>query len=376
MADVHSLLRYESDHCHGPSPSAYSPAQISRYLQQICFPASMLAGPRDITFLRVLHALQIATVPYENLSLHYNASHNNSIDLQDIYTKFVTDDRGRGGYCIETALFFREILRALGFRAYLTMARIRLRENGVPQGPFVGYRHCTNIVIFDDGTRYSSDVGFGGDGPTVPLALEAITPGDDGPHEVSRESPGAANGTSTATAIARNLGSQHIRLLYGPFPDSTDPNTNNVWTYQYRNSATQEWNSFYAFGEHEAFENDFIAPNYWVSTSNDSFQRHKLLIVKFILSGKGGRIMADPDNARTIVESKGNAFEEGSGGHGLIAGKIMLVQGVVKRNLGGKTTVVQECKTEDERVKALDQWFGITLTQDQIEGIRGYETEL
>ena len=59
-----------------------------------------------------------------------------------------------------------------------------------------------------------------------------------------------------------------------------------------------------------------------------------------------------------------------------IYGKRMLVNGTVKENLGGRTKVVQECKTEDERVEALKKWFGIELGQEEIEGIRGFQTEL
>ena len=59
-----------------------------------------------------------------------------------------------------------------------------------------------------------------------------------------------------------------------------------------------------------------------------------------------------------------------------IYGKRMLVNGVVKENLGGKTKVVQECQTEAERVEALKTWFGIRLSEEEINSIRGWHTEL
>jgi hypothetical protein len=37
---------------------------------------------------------------------------------------------------------------------------------------------------------------------------------------------------------------------------------------------------------------------------------------------------------------------------------------------------VQVCKSEAERVRALEQYFGIVLTEEQREGIRGYVTEI
>ena len=49
---------------------------------------------------------------------------------------------------------------------------------------------------------------------------------------------------------------------------------------------------------------------------------------------------------------------------------------VVKRNLGGRTEVVEVCWNEEERVRALERWFGVVLTEEEREGIRGLPTEL
>jgi hypothetical protein len=54
----------------------------------------------------------------------------------------------------------------------------------------------------------------------------------------------------------------------------------------------------------------------------------------------------------------------------------MLVNGEVKRNDGGRTRVVQVCKTEEERVKALRDHFAIELPEEEINGIKGMSTEL
>lgn len=129
--------------------SAFSQAQLQYYLEHISFPLP-LSHPRDAFFLRTLHRCQITSFPYENLSLHYNVTHNNSIVPQDLYAKFLpafadshARSRGRGGFCFETCVFFLHILRALGFKAYSTAAKIRIRDHftRVPSGPFVGPRH-------------------------------------------------------------------------------------------------------------------------------------------------------------------------------------------------------------------------------------------
>lgn len=145
-----------------PDSSAFSSSQIEHYLRHISFPLP-ITHPRDAVFLRTLHQCQITSIPYENLSLHYNPSHSNSIDPEQLYAKFVPDfagqdpgavgeqttsssssiSRGRGGFCFETSVFFLHVLRGLGFTAYPTSARIRIRDHftRVPSGPFVGPRH-------------------------------------------------------------------------------------------------------------------------------------------------------------------------------------------------------------------------------------------
>lgn len=122
--------------------TAYSKEQLERYLDYIEFPTHLRAAdaPRDLTFLTTLHIHQISRIPYDNLSLHYSKTHRNSLDPQDLYDKFTNN--GRGGYCMETTIFFRHVLRALGFRVYSAGARIRYRKDGIPQGHYIGWYVC------------------------------------------------------------------------------------------------------------------------------------------------------------------------------------------------------------------------------------------
>ena len=59
-----------------------------------------------------------------------------------------------------------------------------------------------------------------------------------------------------------------------------------------------------------------------------------------------------------------------------VYGKRTLLQATVKENLGGKTQTVMECKSEDERVRVLREFFGIALTEQERGGIAGWPTEL
>lgn len=59
-----------------------------------------------------------------------------------------------------------------------------------------------------------------------------------------------------------------------------------------------------------------------------------------------------------------------------IIGKIMLVNGGVKKNLGGKTETIKVCGREEERIRALKEYFGIELTREEQEGVKGRNVEL
>lgn len=95
-----------------------------------------------------------------------------------------------------------------------------------------------------------------------------------------------------------------------------------------------------------------------------NFQTRRVLIVRFFL----GKVDEDLE--------RGSEDEEGKGGKEGIVGKVMLVDGEVKRNDGGKTRVLMVCKSEEERVKVFREHFGIELTQEEIRAVRGRIVEL
>jgi len=59
-----------------------------------------------------------------------------------------------------------------------------------------------------------------------------------------------------------------------------------------------------------------------------------------------------------------------------IYGKRMMVNGTIKENLGGRTAVLKDCQTEEERVEALRNLLSITLTEEERVGIKGHVAEL
>lgn len=174
-------------------------------------------------------------------------------------------------------------------------------------------------MTFPDGSKYHSDVAFGGDGATMPMPL------DDG-------------------LVHRNLGAQQIRLVRDWLPSQAHRSeASKLWLYEYRNGEDKEWNSFYAFAEIEFLQTDWGVVNYWICNHPDSNQVRNLLVVKFLRRAKEG----------------------GAEGEQEIYGKRMLVNGVVKENLGGKTKTVQTCATEAERVDVLETFLNITLVDSE-----------
>jgi arylamine N-acetyltransferase len=190
--------------------------------------------------------------------------------------------------------------------------------------------HIVNIVTLGDGTRWMVDVGFGGDGASKPIPM-------------------------IEGHVTRNIGTQDLRLVRDFIPSQTERTPERkLWIYQYRNSIEKPWNSFYAFSDLVEFlPADYHIMNWYTGSCPESFQTFTALVVMFL--------------RRPNDDAPGE--EE-------VYGKRMLIDGVIKENLGGKTNVVQECNTEAERVEALKAWFGIELIDEEINSIRGWHTEL
>lgn len=177
-----------------------------------------------------------------------------------------------------------------------------------------------NIVTLENGAKYVVDVGYGGDGPTVPLPL-------------------------TADVVSQNIGTQELRLRYGSVSGLSD-NQRDLWTYQFRNGADQPWKPAYAFSEFEFFQRDFEVMSFYTSSSPSCFLTSHLLAIRFLRKG-----------------------EE-------VYGKMVLDQDKLKENLGGKSVLVATLQHERDRVRALHDHFDIDLTEDEGCAIAGKKSAL
>jgi arylamine N-acetyltransferase len=178
-----------------------------------------------------------------------------------------------------------------------------------------------NIVTIED-QRYLVDVGFGAPVPTHPLPL---IPGH------------------LCTGIApQSLQLEHKSLLH-----HTDP-SQRAWVYSYRENHDTPWTEAYSFVEIEFFPQDYEVMNLSTMTLPQSFFTQTVVCVKIILN------------------EESNEME----------GILTLVHNEVKTKIRGVSEVVEKLEREEQRIKALEKWFSIVLTEAEKKGIIGLATEL
>ena len=133
--------------------------------------------------------------------------------------------------------------------------------------------------------------------------------------------------------------------MWGDIAQTTD-REQRVWQYQHRVEGQAEWQPVYCFTELEFLPADYEIMSFWTSQSRKSFFTYNIVAVKMILGG-----------------------EE-------VVGTLILEGGDVKRRVKGKTEHLRTCRTEEERVRALEEVFGLRLTDEERRGIGGMVTEL
>lgn len=120
-----------------------NPEQINAYLVRIGHPKPNLedassANHYGLGLLASLQRQHLASVPFENLSVHFSANdYSVSLDPEEVYAKIVT--RRRGGYCVENNLLFGILLRSFGFTVYSTAGRVSNDVMHIPGGGFSGW---------------------------------------------------------------------------------------------------------------------------------------------------------------------------------------------------------------------------------------------
>ncbi|KAJ4371500.1 hypothetical protein N0V83_004718 [Neocucurbitaria cava] len=302
--------------------STYSKEQIARYFDRLnlpekerCFDVAVFIPKNALAYLARLQKHQLAEVPFENLTLHYSAHRQISIHPEELFKKVIGDNNGRGGYCMENNGLFGTLLHSLGFNVYSAGARI------FDGGKWTGWSHMVNIVTVG-GTKYHVDVGYGAEGPVVPMPLDR------------------------SGAVQQHINPATARLEYRNIPGTTDPDQR-FWVYEYRRNDDCDWEIKYSFTELEFLPQDFAVMNYYTSTSQRTFFTRLIVGEKKILGENGDMV-----------------------------GNIILSGNNIKWRIRGVKEKEIELKSEAERLEALEKHFGIKFGAVERDGIRGLPSEI
>ena len=304
-----------------PRPS-YTREQISKYFHRLQLPEKDqkydVAGwsAEDVlNYLALLQKLHLARIPFENLTLHYSAHHSVNVHPEALFTKIIGDNNGRGGYCMENNALFGTLLLSLGFDIYSAGARV---NNG---GVFTGWTHMINIVTIDE-TKYHVDVGFGGNGPVVPMPLER------------------------SGVVREHIKPAAARLQWRNIPGNTDPNQR-LWVFEHRQDENSDFTMTYCFTELEFLPSDYAVMNYFTSTSKHTFFTRTIVVEKKLLDDAGE-----------------------------FAGQLIMSDGDLKWRMHGKKTKQIEFGSEKDRLSALEEHFGIRFGEVERVGIQGLPSEI
>ena len=199
-------------------------------------------GPKEPT-LETLAALQLhhqKAIAFENLDPFLNRPV--LIDLPSLEQKLVFGERG--GYCYEHNLLFSHVLHRLGFVVSNLVARVLW---GADDNAVTPRSHM--LLHIRLGHRpYIVDVGFGGNSIPAPMVM-------------NRES-----------VQQTSHGTYRCQLIDGEY-----------WLQLHTNAG---WRNMYRFDLTRQLAVDYVAPNYYTSTHDDSHFRHSILAARIFRNGR------------------------------------------------------------------------------------------
>ncbi|KAF2108875.1 hypothetical protein BDV96DRAFT_616143 [Lophiotrema nucula] len=310
--------------------------QLEEYFDRLCVPqsvrkydVSLASDASKMAFLQLLQKHQLAKIPWENLTQHYSWHGLICVSVPHLFTK-ITQNTGRGGYCMEANYLFHVVLYSLGFDTNMLGARI-YRGSG-----YGGWTHNVNVVRF--GTqRYLLDGGYGPRGPVRPIPLE---------HE---------------TESGQILPAQS-KLVYGRISDNLD-SSQRLWIYHYRKTPQAQWTPQYCFSDLEFIPADIEAMNFEPSLNRRTFFTHKVVVSRFTTDGENDTGISPRSPGRDAVGEEVN-------------GSLTIDHDVLRWRKRGGEKVEIRLRSEQERVLALEQYFGIVLSAGEQREIMGTAAQI
>ncbi|TFH88548.1 arylamine N-acetyltransferase [Billgrantia azerbaijanica] len=183
--------------------------------------------------LRTLQAQHLAAIPFENLDILLGRGID--ISPQAVDAKLIA--ARRGGYCFEHNGLFKRVLEAVGFRVEGLLARVQWMAP--PDAPPQPRTHMA-LRVSVEGRPWLVDVGFGGNAPVAPLALDSGAP-QSTRHETYRLQPVA--------------GGLQLQARLG-----------------------ETWAALYELSPEPQLAVDYELPNWYTATHPSSHFRHQLSV--------------------------------------------------------------------------------------------------
>ncbi|KAK6348212.1 N-terminal acetyltransferase [Orbilia javanica] len=299
-------------------PVTFSQAQVKEYLEFLQFTEDEIEGIQKPTLenLGVLVIRHLTIAPFSSVDIHYSKDHKVTITIDAIFDKVIR--RKRGGYCMELNNLFSCLLATLGFNTWLCPSRATSNRGGdVKNRAYHGISHCVNLVEFEDGKTYLVDVGYGGAAIVRPMEL--------------------VEGT-----VIDGVGDEQHRLIKATVPEARRKQLH--WLVQHKLSPGEEWTDLYMFFEVEAILDDCVIWSHWSSTQEELFKSNILV---------------------AMVIREGNKP----------VGKYTLWNNIVRKNYQNELEYFP-LASEADRVKAFSTYFGIELSEEDTEAIKGRVPEI
>ncbi|EME44867.1 hypothetical protein DOTSEDRAFT_70802 [Dothistroma septosporum NZE10] len=320
----------------------YSRDQLQKYFERIRLPQQYCKSPvlddpqlantkeDGVPLLTALHRYHIANVRFENLELHYSTHRTITLNMDDLYDKFVVRGKeyGRGGRCMENNGLFGTVLRSLGYEVRNCGGRVSREwspnaDTRVKQaGTYDNWNHMLNLVRIED-QWWVVDVGMGAMGPAIIFPLQ--------------------NGFESTSVAPRR-----IRLQKRSIPETharSQDEAPKLWCYDQclvpGQSGKDSWIPTYCFTETEFLPQDYEMMSWYTSTNPRSFFTYSVLCTKLLL---------DEDESRVV-------------------GDVTLFNDTYRKTVGGQREPAVQLKSEEERLRALETVFDVHFTEEQKMGI-------
>lgn len=302
-----------------PVKSAYSDEQLTTYLTRMGL-TDVKGHPTLPNLHRILRG-HLITFPFENTEMHYTKTGQIDVDPRAIFNRMLVDKVG-GGFCYEQNNLLLNMLLAVGYRGYGIVARTNVAPADEDLSLWIIGHVAALVQVPDDNDfkTYLVDAGFG-IGTCRPIVLE------DGA-EAQGAFPFVKHRLIKATNPNTSL-------------DLSEPESVTVaseWVVQVnqgRMGNTLEpghWRTLYHFSTAEFYQKDFTSLSFMISN----------LPVANILWEKVAAVLYLPE---------ANSEDD-------LGMRILFGDKLTERTSAG-FKLVESFETEDQRIKALDVYFGI-----------------